>query len=479
MPKISIVTFYPEEIPLVIASCEFFPISKNLELELICPLKDIPEHQVENLRLKGLEDNAIPVPAPEHICFFASSASYNYYCLQKELNSALFYVHPEIAVLELKGNNPLHTNLGGYGLCPCVLEGDSAASLYPKKENLLYFKEFSEFIEHKKPNYVLLSTNSRFVEAIINMDSENWELFHPELNYRNLRVNNGKPHNKLLNAQKQLLNMSRPLNELYDLTEIRFYLKNIADAYSSFAEHYDKYMTQVDYSLWVHHILKWFKEYSSLKLNKILELACGTANVSIQLVQKGYDVTACDRSLDMLKAAAGKPVKPKLYYSSLTDPIPATDYQLVLCMFDSINYLTQTNQIAKMLQEVSLALVTGGLYIFDISTLENSIDNFAQLCDLHYYANDIMVHQAYFESSQLLQISNLLFFKKNLMGYNLQTEHHQQRVYLTYELIELINNSPLKLIAVHSIEIPKNLYPKHLSSIDEKYNRLFFILQKE
>jgi len=151
----------------------------------------------------------------------------------------------------------------------------------------------------------------------------------------------------------------------------------------------------------------------------------------------------------------------------------------VLCMFDSINYLTQTNQIAKMLQEVSLALVTGGLYIFDISTLENSIDNFAQLCDLHYYANDIMVHQAYFESSQLLQISNLLFFKKNLMGYNLQTEHHQQRVYLTYELIELINNSPLKLIAVHSIEIPKNLYPKHLSSIDEKYNRLFFILQKE
>jgi len=151
----------------------------------------------------------------------------------------------------------------------------------------------------------------------------------------------------------------------------------------------------------------------------------------------------------------------------------------VLCMFDSINYLTQTSQIATMLQEVSLALVTGGLFIFDISTLENSIDNFSHLCDLHYYANDIMVHQAYFESSQLLQISNLHFFKKNFLGYNLQTEHHQQRVYLTYELIELINKSPLKLIAMHSIEIPKNLYPRHLSSIDDKYDRLFFILQKD
>lgn len=34
-------------------------------------------------------------------------------------------------------------------------------------------------------------------------------------------------------------------------------------------------------------------------------------------------------------------------------------------MFDSINYLTQTKQIAKVLQEVSLALETGGLFIFD------------------------------------------------------------------------------------------------------------------
>ncbi|OQC06134.1 MAG: Mg-protoporphyrin IX methyl transferase [Candidatus Cloacimonetes bacterium ADurb.Bin089] len=479
MPKISIVTFYPAEIPLVLAACEFFPISKDLELELICPAEDIPKPQGENLRIKGLEDNTIPIPTPEHICFFASSASYKYYCLQKKLNSVLLYVHPEIAVLELIGNYPFHTNLASYGLCPCVLEGDFAASLDPQKENLLCFKEFSEFIDRKKQNYVLLSSNSRFVEALINMDSENWELFHPELNYRNLQVNSGKPHNKLLNAQKQLLNMSRPLNELYNLAEIRFYLKNIANAYSCFAEHYDKYMLQVDYSLWVHNILKWFNEYSSLKLNKILELACGTANVSIQLVQKGYDVTACDKSLDMLKAAAEKPVKPKLYYASLTDPIPANDYQLVLCMFDSINYLTQISQIATMLQEVSLALVTGGLFIFDISTLENSIDNFSHLCDLHYYANDIMVHQAYFESSQLLQISNLHFFKKIFLGYNLQTEHHQQRVYLTYELIELINNSPLKLIAIHSIEIPKNLYPRHLSSIDDKYDRLFFILQKD
>ena len=37
MLKISIVTFLSEEVPLVIDACEFFPIKKELELEIICP----------------------------------------------------------------------------------------------------------------------------------------------------------------------------------------------------------------------------------------------------------------------------------------------------------------------------------------------------------------------------------------------------------------------------------------------------------
>ena len=480
MPKISIVTFLSEEVPLIINACEFFPIKKELELEIICPYEDTLKYKADNLHLTGLNNfAALPVPTPQNICFFASPASFLYYCKQENINSSLLYVHPDLAVLELKGNRPFLTDLAAYDLRPCVLEGDPAENLYDKKEELIYFEDFPQFIEGKKPNNVLISTNFRFVEILVNIDNENWELFHPELNYRNLCVTNGKPYNLLLCAQKQLLNMSRPLDDIYDLAGVRFCKKNNTSAYSFFAEHYDDYMAQVDYTLWVNNVLNWFKKYSSLQLSKILELACGTANVSIQLVQKGYNVTACDNSIDMLKAAANKPVKPKLYYAALTDPIPDNNCQLVLCMFHSINYLTQTKQIAVLLKEVSLALATGGLFIFDISTWENSIDNFAHLCDLHRYNDGLMVHQAYFNSAQLIQLSTLHFFKKNPLGYSYQFEQHQQRVYYSYELIELIHNSPLKLIAIHSSDITKNLYPRHLTGIDVKFSRLFFILQKE
>lgn len=477
--RISIVTFFSKEVPLVIDACEFSPIRKELELELICPSEDALKYKTDNLQLTGLNNiNKLPVPTPQQICFFASPASFDYYCKQENINSSYLYVHPDMAVLELKGNNPFHTDLAEYGLCPCVLKEDTAEDLYEKKEKLIYFSDLSQFIENKKHNYVLLSTNFRFIEALINIDRENWELFHPELNYRNLRVNIGKPHSILLNAQKQLLNMARPLDDIYDLAGIRFCRRNNSSAYSFFAEHYDDYMAHVDYALWVNSILYWFKQYSPLKLSKILELACGTANMSIQFVRKGYTVFACDNSVDMLKIAARKTVKPKLYYASLTDPILGKDYQLVICMFDSINYLTQTKQIAKVLQEVSLALETGGLFIFDISTLENSMDNFAHLCDLHRYSDGLMIHQAYFEYIQLIQKSSLHFFKKNILGYSYQFEQHQQRVYYTYELIEIIRNSPLKLIAIHSTETKTNLYPKHLSTIDDKFSRLFFVLQK-
>jgi hypothetical protein len=64
------------------------------------------------------------------------------------------------------------------------------------------------------------------------------------------------------------------------------------------------------------------------------------------------------------------------------------------------------------------------------------------------------------------------------LGYSYQFEQHQQRVYYTYELIEIIRNSPLKLIAIHSTETKTNLYPKHLTTIDDKFSRLFFVLQK-
>lgn len=479
MPKISIITYLFSDIEKIIDTCEFSPLNAELELEIICPDEEIPKHTVDNIHFRGIKEiGKLPVPTKNNICFFADSASFAYYSKQNEVKSPILFVHPEIAILELNETDIFQTDLSIYGLSPCILENDSAEQLYCKREGLFVYKNLQMFLESKKPNSVLLTTNNRIAEALVSIDNEKWQVFYPEINYRDLRVEDSNAYRLLYIAQKQLLSQMRGLENSYDLAGIRYCQKNYSQSYSFFASHYDEYMAQVDYDIWVNYILSWYKQYSSLKLNKILELACGTANVAQKLVQKGYDVYACDMSLDMLKMASKKPSKPTLYYASMTDPIPGKDYQLVLCIFDSINYLMQAKQISKTLSEVSLALEKGGLFIFDISTLENSIDNFANICDLQHYSDGFMVHQAWFESVQLWQKSALHFFQKDAIGYNYQYEQHLQRVYFTTELLELINNSSLKVKAIHSAQNKTNLYPKHLSGIDEKYSRLFFILEK-
>ncbi|MCD8480846.1 MAG: class I SAM-dependent methyltransferase [Candidatus Cloacimonetes bacterium] len=157
-------------------------------------------------------------------------------------------------------------------------------------------------------------------------------------------------------------------------------LKTGSSSYSFFADHYDNYMAHVDYDLWITNIMFWQKEYARSQGKKALELACGTANIGSRLVVEGYEVDACDLSPQMLLGASKKAVKPSLYQASLTDPIPGRDYRSHLCLFDSINYLLSSADIRICFNQVSKALKPGGIFIFDISTLLNSMENFADNC---------------------------------------------------------------------------------------------------
>jgi len=282
------------------------------------------------------------------------------------------------------------------------------------------------------------------------------------------------------------LDLARGLKVLRDLNlsdcmalsfpELRAALAKADSSYSFFADHYDSYMAHVDYDLWIENLIDWHQQYGRSKGKKALELACGTANVGSRMVVAGYDVDACDLSPQMLINAEGKEVKPKLYQASLTDPIPGRDYDLIFCLFDSINYLTQTSEVKTCLAEVKKALASGGIFIFDISTLLNSLENFADNCNYTRNGQNDMVHEAWYESYHHRQISRLSCYTKHGPLYALKTEEHQQRVYMCSELLPLIEAAGLKLLAIRSTRGKTNLLHKRASTLDKQYHRLFFIL---
>jgi len=252
----------------------------------------------------------------------------------------------------------------------------------------------------------------------------------------------------------------------------------IQPSYSVFASSYDRYMVHVSYDRWVRSILQWYDAYTRLPLSLIHETACGTANIGCRLVAQGYRVEASDLSPYMLMVADEKPFKPVLSRRNLIDHLPPDRYSLVLCMFDSLNYLTRVQDVTAAFSSVYESLQPGGLFIFDISTYKNSIDNFNDRVNISDSPDEYLIHQAQFNEQTGSQLTRLTLFQKNGIQYDRYDERHYQRVYSNQEICSLIDDTPLKLVAIHSMTTSQNLVRRRKSAIDHQYHRLFYILKR-
>lgn len=249
-------------------------------------------------------------------------------------------------------------------------------------------------------------------------------------------------------------------------------------AYDFFAPYYDNYMRHVDYDKWTDKILYLYQQHTTIPLNDVLELACGTANISERLVKKGYNVTASDRSAEMLRYAAQKEHKPSLLQTEMTDELPENAFDLIVLVFDSINYLLEKQEIEKLFSNVSNSLHKNGLFIFDISTHRNSTENFNGYINLDETKDALLIHQADFDPERRLQKTKLTIFKRSDNHYIRMDESHQQRIYHVQELLNLAESSPLDCVGLYSLVYDKNLLKTNTRKLDHQYTRLFFVMKK-
>jgi predicted TPR repeat methyltransferase len=248
-------------------------------------------------------------------------------------------------------------------------------------------------------------------------------------------------------------------------------------AYNKFAPYYDKYMQHVDYDRWTEKLLSLYKQHGIHPLEDILELACGTASISERLVRKGYKVTASDRSEGMLRYAAQKAYKPVLYQSDMTDALPEKTYDLILIVFDSINYLTEQTELEKLFRTVSPALKSGGLFMFDVSTYRNSTENFNGYLNLDEDKDYVLIHRADFDAVNRIQKTHLTIFERSDNHYIRSDEEHIQKVWYVSEMLSVCERSPLECIGIYSLVYDKNLLRQNPRKLDHQYSRLFFVLR--
>ena len=71
---------------------------------------------------------------------------------------------------------------------------------------------------------------------------------------------------------------------------------------------YDKLNQEIDYAAWADFIEGCFDRYLSARPTHLLDLACGTGSMTLELARRGYDMIGIDGSENMLSEAFSRSV---------------------------------------------------------------------------------------------------------------------------------------------------------------------------
>ena len=241
-------------------------------------------------------------------------------------------------------------------------------------------------------------------------------------------------------------------------------------SYHMFATVYDKLTSDVCYKKRCDYLECIFKKHMDFNPSLVADLGCGTGSVCEILSHKGYDLIGIDASAMMLDIATRKKGSQKILYLN-QDMCEFELYGTVdvfLCMLDSLNYITDKEDVQKIFSLVANYFNPGGIFIFDVNTL-------------HKYKEILSDNTFVFEEKEVFCTwensfdgefcdYRLNFFVKDGTSYNRFTEEHSQRYHSRKELQSAIKRAGLSIEAIYS-----ELSFEKPGDFDE---RVFYVVKK-
>ncbi len=143
-------------------------------------------------------------------------------------------------------------------------------------------------------------------------------------------------------------------------------------SYEQFAYLYDELMEDAPYDEWVRFVKEKLNTYHVGGKN-LLDLACGTGQLSIRFAKEGYDVTGVDLSSDMLAVAQAKSEEEGLRIPFFEQNMANLEghglFDIIGIFCDSLNYLQSEPEVADTFSNVYQHLKEGGLFFFDVHSV--------------------------------------------------------------------------------------------------------------
>jgi len=209
-------------------------------------------------------------------------------------------------------------------------------------------------------------------------------------------------------------------------------------------------MRHVNYREWALYLRSLFHQ-ADIRVEKILDISCGTGSMALNLSELGFVVFGLDESRTMVNEARKKLFTSRhnipVWVASMTDFRVRRQFHAILCTYDSFNYCRSLSVCGSVLTSVAKALRPGGVFVFDISTTRNSQQNFQNYYDKEQTEHFKYVRQSYFLSNENKQINE--FFITRLDGAHLTYhEYHEQKIYSIRALRSIISPNVFDIVGV-------------------------------
>ena len=244
--------------------------------------------------------------------------------------------------------------------------------------------------------------------------------------------------------------------------------------YSVFAKFYDQLTLNVSYhdrALYFKKIIEKFCPDAEI----LLDLACGTGNLSIELSRLGFDVIAADSSCAMLSELYEKKSKfSQLDILVLNQSMQELDLfgtvDVTVSALDSINHVTNVKTLQTAFNKVSLFTNPGGLFIFDANTVYKHRNVLASNTFVYDLDNIYCVWQNALDPSSDTVTMDIDFFEKDNDSYHRSSDRIIERAYSEEKLTGMLEKAGFEVLNIFG---DYNLLPPA-----ETEQRIVFVAKK-
>ncbi len=239
------------------------------------------------------------------------------------------------------------------------------------------------------------------------------------------------------------------------------------EGYHAIARVYDRLNADIDYVSWADFFELCFDRFLPARPEIVLDLACGTGSMTLQLASRGYDMIGVDGSADMLSEAftraQGDPrilwLQQDMRELELYGTVGA-----VTCCLDSLNYLLSIDDLHRVFSLVHNYLDPEGLFLFDMNTpykFANIYGNNAYILEDELVWDEgtpeeeraavFCGWQNHYDSETAVCDFDLSIFEELPDGhYRREDEHQQERCYTQEEILAALADTGFALVGIWS-----------------------------